>query len=326
MKHEELKDYINFYMQNYHIYPMHLKDKNVENKDKRFIGNKEKRKCRFCGKEKGETTFKKVAHAIPELVGNKVLISFEECDECNEIFAGLENELANYIFFERSTGGIRGKKGIPKYKNKKGLSVEFDKETENRLIVQDLIDSGNMIEDETDNSFTLKAERPPFVPIAVYKCLVKMALSVMPLKYLPYFWVTFDWILEKEHLKQQGLVLKIFEQFIPGVKPFNGVEMYLALKREESEENTPFCVFSICIGNKCYQVYLPFAGPDTIEEEGREMVYKLFPSKYALALPEGTIQPILKDFSSNVKIRGQEMRVTYTYGSKNIISKNENHL
>lgn len=321
----DVQKHINFYMENYHIFSYKLKGENIENKDKKFIGDKNRRKCRFCGKEKEETTFKKVAHAIPELVGNKVLISFEECDECNEIFSKLESELANYISFERSTTGIRGKTGIPTYKNKSGLRIEHDKEKKNRFIIQDYIDSGNTIEDTIDNSFTIKGERSPFIPIAVYKCFVKMALSIMPKHYLPYFWVTFDWIREEDHSLRESVVCKVFEQFIPGARPFNDIEMILALRKWQSSENTPFCIFLICFGNFCYQVYLPFAGPDIIESEERvtekTLKYLLFPCKYALALPEGTIQTIPKDFSSSEKEKGQTIDITYSYDKKEILTE-----
>lgn len=36
-----------------------------------FIGNKNNKKCRFCGKNEKETTFKNKAHAISEGLGNK---------------------------------------------------------------------------------------------------------------------------------------------------------------------------------------------------------------------------------------------------------------
>ncbi|MEK4735135.1 MULTISPECIES: HNH endonuclease [Bacillus] len=323
MKQNDAKKHIEFYMENYNITTYKLKTENIRNEDKEFIGGKNKRKCRFCGKEKGKTTFRKIAHAIPELLGNKVLISYEECDECNKIFSKLENELANYLSFERSTTGIRGKTGIPVYKNKTGLRIEHEKEEEEkkkrRIIIQDVINSGNIVEDSNDNSFTIKGERSPYVPLSVYKCFVKMALSIMPKHYLPYFWETFDWIREENYLLRDTPVCKIFEQFIPGPKRFIDIEMVLAIRKWESSEKTPFCIFIICFGNFSYQIYLPFAGPDCSDDVPEEKYkYLLFPSKYEMALPEGTIQTLLKDFSSGTKVKGQTIDITYTYDKKEI--------
>ena len=46
----------------------HLNDKN-----KIHLGNKKDKKCRFCGKEYPEVTFKMITHAIPEFTSNKIL-------------------------------------------------------------------------------------------------------------------------------------------------------------------------------------------------------------------------------------------------------------
>ncbi|HDR7656204.1 TPA: hypothetical protein QCX68_001616 [Bacillus wiedmannii] len=324
MNRNDAKKHIEFYMENYDIRTYKLKTENIGNADKKFIGDKSKRKCRFCGKEKGETTFKKVAHAIPELVGNKVLISYEECDECNKIFSKLESELANYLSFERSTTGIRGKTGIPVYKNKAGLRVEHDKEEKNRVIIQDVIDSGNIVEDLSTNSFTIKGERSPYIPISVYKCFVKMALSIMPKRYLPYFWETFDWIREENYLLHDTPTFKIFEQFIPGPKPFVDIEMVLAIRKRESSEKSPFGIFMICLGNFSYQVYLPFAGPDYNDDVQKE-IYKhvLLPSKYALVLPDDVIHINSKDFSTSEKVKGQTIDITYSYTEKKVYTDSE---
>lgn len=110
MNIEQAKENIAFYMEKYDITRYELKTENIRNEDKKYIGNKHERMCRFCGKTKGETTFKKVAHAIPELIGNKVLISFEECDECNKIFSKLENELANFLILNALPQVLKVKK------------------------------------------------------------------------------------------------------------------------------------------------------------------------------------------------------------------------
>ena len=57
---------------------------------------KRERTCRFCGLSFPETTFKKEAHLIPEMLGNKTLLSDFECDKCNHYFGvTFENHLAN---------------------------------------------------------------------------------------------------------------------------------------------------------------------------------------------------------------------------------------
>ena len=53
--------------------------------------------CRFCGKKEPEVTFNKIAHAIPEMLGNKQYISLSECDTCNKKFSKYEDNLEGYL-------------------------------------------------------------------------------------------------------------------------------------------------------------------------------------------------------------------------------------
>ncbi|MBD8523749.1 HNH endonuclease [Lysinibacillus fusiformis] len=314
------KKHIDFYMENYDITQFIIKTENIENNDKKYIGNKENGECRFCGRVKGETTFSKIAHAIPELIGNKVLISFEECDECNKLFSKLENELANYISFERTTTGIRGKKGVPTYKDKSGLRIESLKAQKNRYFIQDIINSGNVEEDPINKTISIKGKINPYVPVSVYKCFVKMALSIMPKQQLPNFINTLIWI--REENSSEEVKCMMYEQFIPGPKPFNNIEMYLAIRKQSSIEKTPYCIFMICFGNFCYQIYLPHAKPDFVNDvQKATFTFYLFPSKYALVLPEGQIQSGMKDCSSNLKVIGEERGITYSYGEKILLPK-----
>jgi HNH endonuclease len=69
--------------------------------------DKSKRVCRFCGRKQPDVTFKNVAHAISESLGNKKIILYEECDECNARFG--------YAFFFKSLqdgSGLMGQVGL----------------------------------------------------------------------------------------------------------------------------------------------------------------------------------------------------------------------
>lgn len=59
----------------------------------KYYGHKENRICRFCGKKEPDVSFSKIAHALPESIGNHVLATYYECDVCNDFFGrNLENE------------------------------------------------------------------------------------------------------------------------------------------------------------------------------------------------------------------------------------------
>src|SRR4051812_8829229 len=97
---------------------------NDSQKKQHLIGNVVK-KCRFCYKEFPDTNFKMIAHAIPEFMGNKSLISKFECDTCNQYFGKLENEFASFMLpFNTLAATINKGNKIPKYKN--GLEIFHD--------------------------------------------------------------------------------------------------------------------------------------------------------------------------------------------------------
>lgn len=88
-----LSEAIAFYEAHYDLIGSWL----VQPGEKITLGDKSKRACRFCGKQAPEVTFKKVAHAIPELFGNKSLDSSYECDKCNDFFGStIENDLGKW--------------------------------------------------------------------------------------------------------------------------------------------------------------------------------------------------------------------------------------
>ncbi len=60
------------------------------------------RKCRFCNKSMPEVKFRKHAHLLPQLMGNRHLTTDFECDGCNSFFSKYENNLANFMGLSRT--------------------------------------------------------------------------------------------------------------------------------------------------------------------------------------------------------------------------------
>ena len=89
-------------------------------KDQIKIGeaDKSKRKCRFCGRMMPEVSYKKVAHTISEGLGNKCIITNDECDDCNETLGKeIEQDLITYLSPLRTFMSINGKNGKGKIKD-----------------------------------------------------------------------------------------------------------------------------------------------------------------------------------------------------------------
>ena len=88
-----------------------IADHRLRDDQKEFIGQKANRRCRYCG---AAGPFEMEAHAVPELIGNRAIISNEECDSCNQLFArNLEDHLGKMLNGVRTLSGITGKKGVP---------------------------------------------------------------------------------------------------------------------------------------------------------------------------------------------------------------------
>jgi hypothetical protein len=77
-----------------------------------YVGSKAPRTCAFCGRGAPIVTFRDEAHTVPVGFGNRHHFTWKECDECNHAFGDkLDNNLANYLAFERVAVGVRKRGG-----------------------------------------------------------------------------------------------------------------------------------------------------------------------------------------------------------------------
>lgn len=243
---------------------------------KEVIGNS--KICRFCG-TKDSKSFRKIAHTIPESLGNKTLTSLDECDICNETFSKLENDFNNYLAPFKALLGIKGKRGVSKYqaKQKNGVNVLIENDqSSNALHLH--IEHSQLIgrykfsspvyklsglkrkriiinkHIKNKNKIIIKYKSMPFIPVAIYKCLTKMALSLMDTNDLQYFKSTMCWIREFPHQKRvEGL--KSFISFRPKT-PFPFITCFI-LKRKNNNSTIPYMQFVLCFSHFAFQIVVP---------------------------------------------------------------------
>ncbi|SHN24963.1 HNH endonuclease [Chitinophaga sp. CF418] len=171
--------------------------------------NKEMRVCRFCGKKRPTVSFKNVAHAISESLGNKKIILHEECDECNERFgsaSGIEKSLISYLKIYGSYFGVKGKSGVAKFKGR-----NFTLTNEGIIKLDHFLRKG---EKPHDTSFRLETYEK-IVAQDIYRTLCKYALSVIDSSVLINLRDTVRWINREynlDRLPKVGL-LKSYERF-----------------------------------------------------------------------------------------------------------------
>ncbi|MEW5821251.1 MAG: hypothetical protein AB1782_13745 [Cyanobacteriota bacterium] len=268
---------------------------------KNYLGSKDNRKCRFCGKSEGEITFKKIAHAISEGIGNKSLLSYYECDDCNGHFSTLEDSFIKFIDPYRTLFGIKGKKGhVVKVKQK---GFDKDKNLEyNKLKIENI--NGNIRvnittpdisinDDKVNKSVSLSMKTDKYNPVAVLKCLIKMGISIMPEEELQYFTETIKWTIEKDHSKwllKSPLKIYLLRYNLP-----IGIEVikypYVCLyKRVEDILSVPYMMFQVhfaCLG---VQVVVPSICKDSDLGHSSSFTTPLY------------VEPRLFDYFSGVEV------------------------
>lgn len=280
-----------------------------------FLGDKENKCCRFCGKNSNETTFKKLAHTIPEFVENYKLFSLYECDVCNENFSkNLENHMSSYMNLHHSLSQVKGKRGIPSFKiggnksrldwNKDGLSIQEYEEDNFKIIERD----------ENNKTIKIQGKRATYIPIAVYKCLTKMALSIMDKDEIVNFKNTIKWINEPDHSKSNYQIgnLKAIFTFITGKKSSHTV-CFLLKRRKNNNNEVPYMLFFLSYSNFNFQIYLPLCELDkhllnkTVKIYSVPNVFEIDDEQF-----DGQTRTLL-DLSSIDKVKDEIVEIFHSY-------------
>lgn len=232
-----------------------------DNKKRVCIGEaiKEKRICRYCKRMQADgAKFKKVGHTISEALGNKSIITNDECDDCNEFFGiNIEPHFISFIDPLRVFFGVQGK-GHPITKIQGGnyeisLDPSLKKEIHIKLLEQPDIDVNK-------SSFHIPLKHSQkVVPQNIYKSLVKYAFGVIPDDKLHYFDKTADWLLNNVEQKQLSFVRISYTN---GYEPAPRIVLYL---RKNDNSSLPFAIGEFHILNMIYLYLIPtFSCDETI--------------------------------------------------------------
>lgn len=218
--------------------------------------------CRYCGKSDSEVSFKQVTHLIPELLGKNNIHTFDECDKCNMRFSNYESNLA--VFFRPYTTliGIEGKHGVPMFQSR---TVDSDEKTRTKLIRSEknkiqlcMDEKHDFIINEHDKTMEVTFRKPPFVPLKVYKALVKIGLSLLPIKYDTFNKESFEWLLGDTN--ELGYINRMFTTTLKR-KYFNkpNAELYRTKLLNNSATEWPEYTLIVFFANQVVQIFLPFS-------------------------------------------------------------------
>ncbi len=305
---DKLKEHITYYEQQYRLTAEWV----LRPSDRMILGDKHNRRCRFCGRSKPDVTFRMDAHALPECIGNKGLLTFYECDECNRLFGhGCENDFGNWSLPMRTMARISGKDGIPSIKQGPGNAWRVDEYPTGLTINVDETE-GFWRDDVANCTLSIQLKRGPYRPAGVAQAFFKMALSVMPEAELPNFRELLDWM-KPGTVQKMAAPTPLLHTFTGGAWPRDLLRVAV-LTRVADEMLLPYCFFILGYGNEMFQVAIPSSERDR-QHFGRKMTIPTFPfCGDPTAAMSGTVRKL--ELYSDEVVKDDKVEITLSYGSR----------
>jgi hypothetical protein len=217
-------------------------------------------RCRFCGTDNAKH-FRKIAHTIPESLGNKWVISRDECDDCNTRSSQYEDALAKAVGPFLTLGGTRGKGNhVRQTGRSKGGSVVAHRDGTERRELHFSARGISLDEvlrlDHTNGivKLVMPVAGVPFAPRLAYKALLKMAVLLLPDAELDQFATARQSLLDPSALFPEP-PLEVVASFgsIGNAPPL--VAMCL-LRRRAAEAALPSTIFILCAGSVCLRIWV----------------------------------------------------------------------
>lgn len=264
------------------------------------------RKCRFCGRGPGETTFEVDAHAVPVFLGNRRFLSLNECDSCNSFFGiggGYEDHLSKWSGFARALAQLPKKKGgSPTFKSKdlrvESLGEALHISPPRPGSVDDFLKDGVPTEIEIEGDTSSQ----PHIPIRAAKALVKIACSICPLDELSQCRRAINWLMDGK--KTRFAPFPVMLAVTPGVSGdvLNGVKL---LRRKEKGAD-PYLWCIVRFRHFQLQAFVPFCPADDEwckEDQPSECTLCYFPSPFGPDWPRGRTVYSQGDWSGETPVR-----------------------
>ena len=219
-----------------------------------------KRICRFCGKSVPSVSFKKIAHAIQDALGNKLLFCYEECDTCNHDLAMVEDQFRILMDFRRSIFRIP-RKGTTKAAKVVGKDFIIVPDTKGDPIMYLMKEN---IADSIDTTkpfvhhFELKS---PVVNEQMYKALCKMVIDMLPTCELTHFKNTIEWIKSKDFMPDT--LPSIWLINLPCNNPvFKQPILDVFINNRHTPQKAPYCTGIVWLYDIAYIFIVPLVDVD----------------------------------------------------------------
>jgi len=265
------------------------------------------RSCRFCDQGVPNVEFRKLAHALPDFVGNVSIISMNECDDCNGYFGkGCEDNLSKATMLHRTLAGIPRKKGPKSTFKSNDDSLRIDAnghKVDMRVPAPNTVDD-MMVDDELPDTIPLLGDTrsQPHVPIQAAMALVKIACSVCPKEELEQCRGAIEWV--RGRRQQLFSSFPVLFAFTPGA--FDEQVSHVILLRRKDEGPEPYLWCVVQFRNFRFQVFVPFC-PGDVGWFGKADApgprFEHYPSIFPPYWPKGATKFHLFNWAGTEKVR-----------------------
>lgn len=238
-------------------------------------------KCRYCARATTEVTFRQRTHLLPELLGKNSCIIHDECDACNGYFARFEKDLATFLLPYRSMLGLRGKKKAPKFRSRPmagAMNTEMEVgHSEGSGVQMTIRTPSDLVIDHRESTGTITFRMPPFIPLNVYKALLKVGLGLAPAAEIEKHRDSFDWLVGKRgELTFEPRVF--FHRLSRHYFSEPSATLYKARKLVIDQTELPEYSLVVCAANVVLQLFLPFTDELMVLHDGRRTLsLNIFP-------------------------------------------------
>ena len=259
-----------------------LENNIVDNANFKPLGNKNVRSCRFCKQKPPTATFKKIAHLMPQLMGNKRMTTYFECDICNTHFSKYETSLASYIGCISTLLGIKGKKGIPKVKKKVtaypndeyALTAERKSEELVTFFFNGKIPQQNVIINE--DGVSIKIAKSSYIPREAFKALLHTGISMIHGKDLKKFEIIREFLLDENKISSFTSHRLILMQSILSINEFKTKPTVFIFSRKSNCVGYFSKAIVISFSSIIYQFFIPSDEDLMSEKQGISFHYPHF--------------------------------------------------
>lgn len=276
---------------------------------------RKQRVCRYCEQGIDKAKFNTDPHIIPNLLGVNYGVSDFECDECNNHFARLETNFADYLGLMRTITSV-GRHKVPKFTSPREtlIATVLNQSNKDTLSISD--ENGeNFIFDKETNSWQIRYVKNSYTPIKVYQILLKIALGVLPNEEAINYRAIREFIREDKHIDYFKPFAKVFQCTTTFYveKPYA-----IIFKKLNSETKRPTHIFYLRFENLSYQLILPFHPNETEIYKLNDNINLLFtpPLLFTDKMQDGNCRSELLDFTCPVKVVGELGHVGFSIDEK----------